>query len=277
QRLGFLSPQLRNECRGVGNEGRLTLLAAMRDRREEGRVGLDKHLVGGKPFGRRLEVGCVLEGHNPRQRDVETEVEALARELGRAGEAVEYSGYAPFPARCLEDLGRIGLSLARMDHKREAGLARGFDMRLEALALGRTVGLVVVIIEPALPDRDHARVIGAFDERSRSEVGMSVGLVRVNSYGRPDVGVSLGGRDDVTPLTLAGRNVEEALDAAFPRVFKHFILALDEPVVIEVAMAVDQPHAASSSSSSSLGNKGVGCAMGVPRSPLSIRAISLSA
>ena len=62
------------------------------------------------------------------------------------------------------------------------------------------------------------------------------------------------------------------------RVFKHFVLALDQAFVIEVAMAVDQPHAAaSSSSSSSRGNSGVGCGIGVPPSPASIRVSSLSA
>ena len=87
---------------------------------------------------------------------------------------------------------------------------------------------------------------------------MRVGLVRVDADARPDVGLALGDGDDVAPLALARRDVEEAGDAAFARVFKHFVLAFDQAFVIEVAVAVDQPHAASSSSgSSSRGNSGV--------------------
>ncbi len=87
---------------------------------------------------------------------------------------------------------------------------------------------------------------------------MGIRLVRVDADAGPDVGVTLGGRDDCAPLALAGLDVEEAGDAALPRVIKHFVLALDQALVIEVAVAVDQPHAASSSSSSSRGNSGVG-------------------
>ena len=53
---GVLAPQLGDERRGVGDEGRLALLAAVRDRREEGRIGLDQHLVGRQPFGGFLQV-----------------------------------------------------------------------------------------------------------------------------------------------------------------------------------------------------------------------------
>ena len=63
-----------------------------------GRIGLDQHLVRGQPFGGLLQVRGVLERHDARQRDVEAEVEALARKLGRAGEAVEDAGDAALPA-----------------------------------------------------------------------------------------------------------------------------------------------------------------------------------
>ena len=44
--LGLLAPQLGDEACRVGDERRLALLAAMRDRREERRIRLDQHLVG---------------------------------------------------------------------------------------------------------------------------------------------------------------------------------------------------------------------------------------
>ena len=59
-----------------------------------------------------------------------------------------------------EDLGGVVLGVAGVDDQRQAGLARGVDMRLEPLALRLAVGLVVIIIEAALADRDHTRMCG---------------------------------------------------------------------------------------------------------------------
>ena len=106
--------------------------------------------------GSHLAVSCrsvrVLERHDARQRDVEAQVEPLARELGRAGEAVEHAGDAPFPhgvargsRRCRPPRRAYGRPAAR------PVCARGLDMRLEALALRRAVGLVVEIISPHSP------------------------------------------------------------------------------------------------------------------------------
>jgi hypothetical protein len=51
-----------------------------------------------------------------------------------------------------------------VDHERQAGLRRRLDMRFEAFALCGAVGLVVIIIEPALADRDDARMVGGLDQ-----------------------------------------------------------------------------------------------------------------
>src|SRR5438874_1436920 len=92
---------------------------------------------------------------------------------------------------------------------------------------------------------------------------MRIGLVRVNANAGPDVVVALGDGDDVIPLALAGRDVEETGDAALAGTLQHLILAVDQAFVVQVAVAIDQPHTASSgsSSSSSRGNKGVGCSI----------------
>ena len=82
--------------------------------------------------------------------------------------------------------------------------ARRVDMRLEPLALRGAVGLVVIIIEPALADGDHARMVGALDQRRGAEVGMRVGLVRMDADAGPDVGLALGDGDDLAPFASAG-------------------------------------------------------------------------
>src|SRR6476469_7943718 len=109
---------------------------------------------------------------------------------------------------------------------------------------------------------------------------MGVSLVRMNPDAGPDVIVLVSNGDDRVPLALPGGDVEEALDAASAGVLKHFVLPLDEAFVIEVAMAIDQPHSATSSASSSSasrGNSGVGGGMGAPPSPASRSASSLAA
>src|SRR4029079_19549733 len=150
--------------------------------------------------------------------------------------------------------------LSRVDYQWKSGLPSRLDMCLEALPLRGAVGLVVIIIEPALAERNHPRMVGSLGQGSSAEIGMRVGLMRVHADARPDVGLTLGHRDDVVPLALAGGNVEETGDAAFAGILKHFGLAFYEAFVIEVAMAVDQPHAAASASSgsSSRGKSGVG-------------------
>ena len=256
-----LSPQLGDEARRVGDEGRLAFLTAVRDRRQERRIGLDQHLIRRQPFGRRLQVLRILERHDPRQRNVEAEIQSLAREFGRPGEAMEDARYAALLDRSVEDFRSILLCIASVDHQRQSRLPRGLDMRLETLALRGAVGLVVIIIEPAFADGDHARVVGRFDESRRAKIGMRVGFVRVDPDAGPDVGLALGDGNDVAPFALAGGDIEEACYAAFARTLKHFGLAFYQAFVIEVAMAVDQPHAAASSSSgsSSRGKSGVGC------------------
>ena len=72
-------------------------------------------------------------------------------------------------------------------------------------------------------------MVGAFDQRRGAEIGMRVGLVRMDADAGPDVRLALGDGDDVVPLALARRDVEEAGDAAFACILKHFVLALDRP------------------------------------------------
>jgi len=199
--FGILAPQSGNKAGGIGNERRLALLAAVRDRREERRVGFDQHLVSRQPFCRRLEVGRVLEGDDPRQRNEKAEVEALPRQFGRSGEAVEHAGYAPFPDGRGEDFGGVLFRISRVDHQRQSALPRSVDVGFETLALRGPVRLVVIIIESTLADRDHPRMIGRFDQGSGAEAGVCVGLVRMDADAGPNVRFALGNGDDLLPFS----------------------------------------------------------------------------
>ena len=68
----------------------------------------------------RLEVGGILEGHDPRQRDVEAEAERDVGQFLAAGEAVEHPGDAPLPHFAGEDLGGVVLGIAGVDDERQA-------------------------------------------------------------------------------------------------------------------------------------------------------------
>ena len=123
--------------------------------------------------------------------------------------------------------------------------ARRVDMRLEPLALRGAVGLVVIIIEPAFADGDHARMCRGLDQRGAPRSGWASA-----SCGWTPTVAQTSALRSAAPTTsphslLAGRNVEKTGDSARPGVGQHLLLPLGKAGVIEVAMAIDQPHAAS--------------------------------
>ncbi len=57
-----------------------------------------------------------------------------------------------------KNLGGIVLGVASVNDERQARLPGRLDMRFEPLALRRALGVVVVVVEPALANADHARM-----------------------------------------------------------------------------------------------------------------------
>ena len=76
------------------------------------------------------------------------------------------AGKAPFPVSSRRIARHVVVGLARMDHQRQAGLARRRDMGAEALLLRVARAVVVVIVEPGLADRHDLRM-----PRLRDEIG----------------------------------------------------------------------------------------------------------
>ena len=192
--------RLGQECGGVGDEGRLAGLAAMRHGREERRVGFDQQPVERQPRRGLLQIPGVLERHDARDRDVEAQIQ---RDIGKSaarGEAMDDAGIGALPHFLAQDRGGIVLGIAGVDDDRQPGLARGGDMRAEARLLPVAVAMVVIIIEPALADADDARMRGALDQLGGVDIGMLVGLVRMDADRRPDIGLALGGGDARRPI-----------------------------------------------------------------------------
>ena len=101
-------------------------------------------------------------------------------------------------------------------------------------------------------------MFGGGEQRPFAQIGMRVGLVRVDPDAGPDVAFARGGGDHALPLALPGRDVEEALHPRRTGARQHALLILDQALIFKVTMTVDQHQAASSAGMSSLGKTGEG-------------------
>ena len=113
-------------------------------------------------------------------------------------------------------------------------------MATKAVLLTHTVALVVIIVEPSLTDADDARMRRALDELCRIDVRMMVGVVRVDADAGPDVVLTLGRADNLSPFTLAGGDVQHGPHAGCACARQDASLILDETFIVEMAMAIDQ-------------------------------------
>src|SRR3546814_9434989 len=106
------------------------------------------------------------------------------------------AGEGPLPHFLGEDGVRVVFGVAGVNDDGKAAFACGSDVGAEAVALPVAVGVVIVEVEAAFADADDARMAGALDEGFGFDVGMGVGLVRVNPDGGPDIPFPLGDRSE---------------------------------------------------------------------------------
>jgi hypothetical protein len=90
-----------------------------------------------------------------------------------------------------QDSGNVGVGVAGVDHQRQAGLAGGGDMSAEALLLGVTRRIVIMVVEPRLPDRHHLGMSGSFRQLDRADVEFLVSVVRMGTDRAEHVGKAL--------------------------------------------------------------------------------------
>ncbi len=83
----------------------------------------------------------------------------------------------------------------------------------------------------------------------------------------PDVGVSFGGAEHFAHSLWRVEMLRKPTAPRARSIFEHLVLPLGKPRVVEMAMAVDRPHAASSSSSSSRGKNWLRLGDGPSRRP----------
>src|SRR5476649_2926650 len=185
---------------GMGHVGGLIGLAALRDRREVGRIGLHQQPLernvahdGAQALGR-------LEGDDARDRDIQAERQRAPRHLGARTEAVDHARESALGILFLEHVAGLGVGIARMDDQRQAGLARRGDMDAEALGLFVARTVLVIEVEPGLADADHLGMARRLDQPFGGTLPLLLGLVRMDTNRAPDIAVTLGDRPHALEL-----------------------------------------------------------------------------
>ena len=127
-----------------------------------------------------------------------------------------------------------------MDHQRQPGRARGGDVVAETALLRVAWAVIIVIIEPRLPDGHHLGMAGVCDQLVGRDVELLVGVVRMGADRAVNVGKALGDGEHLgMPLDPRG-NRDDAADAGRLRARHHGIELARKVGEIEMTMAVDQ-------------------------------------
>ena len=136
-----------------------------------------------------------------------------------------------------------------MDHQRQSGFARSFNVLSKALRLIFTRSSVVVIVEASLANGYDLRVLGSRNQRRGVDVELFVRVVRVGTDRAEDIREFFRDRKYLCVFLHTGRDSDDAADSGFPRP-RHDIRALGREIrKIEVAMAVHQHFQAFASGS----------------------------
>jgi len=88
-----------------------------------------------------------------------------------------------------QDIGHDLIGFARVDHQRQARAARRLDVLAEDRRLNIARAEVIVEVQAAFADADDARAIRQFNQTVHGQVGIVLGLVRMDADRAPDVGV----------------------------------------------------------------------------------------
>ena len=104
----------------------------------------------------------------------------------------------------------IILGVARVNDDGQTGFAGDIDMHAKKALLNLALGIIVVIIKPAFADPDNARILARGKKRGAPQIGVLVGLVRVNSNACEDVFLAVRCSDNLLPFALLGEMLRKA-------------------------------------------------------------------
>lgn len=224
---------------GTGHPRGFVAVAAMRNWRQVGGVRLGHQpIVWRKAQERDIAPGA--EGDDPAERDRPSRVERSAREIDRAGAAME-DAEDPAPPRVRHECAHVVVGVARMDDDGTADLRRERDLCLEGSELRQPRRVGMVKVQPALANR--ARAIGERLAKGR-KIARGVEAARVVGVNASRPGdEARKARGELTRAAGGGERFADADDrggAAASRALDGRIAVGLERRVREMRVAVDE-------------------------------------
>ncbi len=139
---------------------------------------------------------------------------------------------------------QVRVRVAAVDHERQPGAAGLADEAAEMALLHLGRRMLVVVVEPGLPDRDDLRMRPQAAELVPGVVGDVARVVGMDRDRGEDVGIGVGDRDRrvVARERPAGADRDHAADAGGAGAGDHRVAVGRERRLVEVAMGVDQRH-----------------------------------
>ena len=119
---------LRQHVRRVDDKRRLVALSAVRRRGEIGRVGLDQDPIRWNIARYVFDFLRILERQDARKRDIMAKCNSGLGQCSAGGKAVQNRRKSPLLHFALQDRGKVGVRLPRMDDERQAGRTRRRDV-----------------------------------------------------------------------------------------------------------------------------------------------------
>jgi hypothetical protein len=226
---------------GVRDPRRLISLAAVRHRREIGRVRFHENTIVGY-HAKHVVVLPIPEGDHTTEGDIPPGIERGPGERGTAGEAMQHATHAK--ARRVREKGaRIFLGIACMDDKRKTEAARDIELPLEDGSLRLSRRVVIVIIEAALTDGTSSVTEKLLEYRLVTLSVDSCRVVRMQSGGKGNEARVRRG-DQSRPRRSRERltDADDAAGAGDSRPLDHRLTIDIEGAIGEVSVTVDELH-----------------------------------
>ena len=147
------------------------------------------------------------------------------------------------PHFLLQYAGYILVSLTRMDDKRQAGFTRCCNMRSKTMLLRRARAQVIVVVKSRFADANRFGMLGKSDEISDRNVKFLMGMVRMGSDGAEHIRVALGNAEQAIKFLDLRTYRDNEPDAGGFGIGQHLRQPLCEPLIVQVAVAIDNQKA----------------------------------
>ena len=249
KRLGILSAKVGEVPQRVRNIGGAVRLAAVRDWRQIGRIGLDQEELRRDPPCGILQVGRSGIGQLPGEARVVAALDDLLDAVHHAEAMQDDRG----PLGLAGEHGhRVVVGRARVDDQRQADFAGQADLGDERTHLRFGSGVLAEVVQAALADRDDLGMVGKSTDPFVIPARELVGIVRVDADRRVDLFELLGQFDGTLARRASASDRDDALDTRLDGLLDQ----IGRRVVARRQMSVGIDDDRYTASGSILGNSG---------------------